>query len=40
MGRKVGSMSSMSGADDNVYMEVTKKSSNKHTHPLFKKLRK
>jgi hypothetical protein len=40
MGRKVGSMSSMSGADDNVYMELSKKSSNKHSHPLFKKFRK
>ncbi|WAQ95018.1 ERCC3-like protein [Mya arenaria] len=38
-GRKVGSMSSMSGADDATYMEFSRKS-NKHLHPLFKKFRK
>lgn len=40
MGRKVGSMSSMSGADDAVYMEYNKRSAGKHLHPLFKKFRK
>ena len=33
--RKAGNMASMSGADDNVYMELK----NKTKHPLFKKLR-
>lgn len=37
-------MSSMSGADDTVYMEYqssrSKASSNKHIHPLFKRFRK
>jgi len=33
--RRTGNMSSMSGADDNVYMELK----NKAKHPLFKKLR-
>ncbi|XP_054156436.1 general transcription and DNA repair factor IIH helicase subunit XPB-like [Oppia nitens] len=41
--RKAGNMSSISGADDNVYMEY-KKSSAKgggdHKHPLFKRFRK
>ncbi|XP_052246340.1 general transcription and DNA repair factor IIH helicase subunit XPB-like isoform X2 [Dreissena polymorpha] len=41
IGRKVGSMSSMSGADDAVYMEFNRKSgANKRLHPLFKKFRK
>lgn len=42
VGRKVGSMSSMSGADDTVYMEYQSKSKGKsqHLHPLFKKFRK
>ncbi|KFV45920.1 TFIIH basal transcription factor complex helicase XPB subunit, partial [Tyto alba] len=42
--RRVGTMSSMSGADDTVYMEYhssrSKASSNKHIHPLFKRFRK
>nr|XP_009666171.1 PREDICTED: TFIIH basal transcription factor complex helicase XPB subunit [Struthio camelus australis] len=42
--RRVGTMSSMSGADDTVYMEYhssrSKASSNKHVHPLFKRFRK
>ncbi|KAL4222357.1 TFIIH basal transcription factor complex helicase XPB subunit [Mactra antiquata] len=38
-GKRVGSMSSMSGGDGSVYMDM-KKSSNKHLHPLFKKFRK
>jgi len=38
-GRKVGSMSSMSGADDATYMEFNRRTS-KHMHPLFKKFRK
>lgn len=39
--RKVGNMSSISGADDNVYMEYkTKAKSGEHKHPLFKKFRK
>ena len=33
--RRAGNMASMSGADDNVYLEVRKKDK----HPLFKKLR-
>ena len=33
--RRMGNMASMSGADDNVYLEVRKKDK----HPLFKKLR-
>ena len=33
--RRAGNMASMSGADDNVYMELK----NKTKHPLFKKLR-
>ena len=33
--RKAGNMASMSGADDNVYLEFRKKDK----HPLFKKLR-
>ncbi|KAK3108424.1 hypothetical protein FSP39_007756, partial [Pinctada imbricata] len=40
--RKVGSMSSMSGADDNLYMEFRNKKSAanaSHLHPLFKKFR-
>ncbi|CAG0895329.1 unnamed protein product [Darwinula stevensoni] len=37
--RKGTSMSSMSGADDNVYMEF-RKSSGQHKHPLFKKFRR
>lgn len=42
--RRTGTMSSMSGADDTVYMEYhssrSKASSNKHIHPLFKRFRK
>ncbi|XP_074857818.1 general transcription and DNA repair factor IIH helicase/translocase subunit XPB isoform X1 [Carettochelys insculpta] len=42
--RRFGTMSSMSGADDTVYMEYhtsrSKASSNKHIHPLFKRFRK
>ncbi|XP_069838491.1 general transcription and DNA repair factor IIH helicase/translocase subunit XPB [Dendropsophus ebraccatus] len=42
--RRVGTMSSMSGADDTVYMEYqaprNKGASNKHVHPLFKRFRK
>jgi len=37
MTRRVGNMASMSGADDNVYMEV--KSRLKEKHPLFKRFR-
>ena len=33
--RRTGNMASMSGADDNVYMEMK----NRTKHPLFKKLR-
>ncbi|XP_030846331.1 general transcription and DNA repair factor IIH helicase subunit XPB [Strongylocentrotus purpuratus] len=36
--RRVGNMSSMSGADDQVYMEYQSK--NKSVHPLFKKFRR
>jgi len=35
--RRAGNMASMSGADDNVYLEV--RSRTKEKHPLFKKLR-
>ncbi|XP_061226122.1 general transcription and DNA repair factor IIH helicase subunit XPB [Neopsephotus bourkii] len=42
--RRMGTMSSMSGADDTVYMEYhssrSKASGNKHIHPLFKRFRK
>lgn len=41
--RKVGSMSSMSGADDSLYMEFKGKRSTLpagHAHPLFKRFRK
>ncbi|XP_043854029.1 general transcription and DNA repair factor IIH helicase subunit XPB [Dromiciops gliroides] len=42
--RRFGTMSSMSGADDTVYMEYhssrSKSSVNKHVHPLFKRFRK
>ncbi|XP_063256877.1 general transcription and DNA repair factor IIH helicase subunit XPB isoform X1 [Prinia subflava] len=42
--RRTGTMSSMSGADDTVYMEYhssrSKAASNKHIHPLFKRFRK
>ncbi|KAI1237289.1 hypothetical protein IHE44_0014551 [Lamprotornis superbus] len=41
--RRTGTMSSMSGADDTVYMEYhssrSKASANKHIHPLFKRFR-
>nr|CAG4642321.1 EOG090X01LU [Evadne anonyx] len=37
-GRRIGTMASMSGADDAVYMEY-KRSSNLPKHPLFKKFR-
>ncbi|XP_037379019.1 general transcription and DNA repair factor IIH helicase subunit XPB isoform X2 [Talpa occidentalis] len=41
--RRFGTMSSMSGADDTVYMEYhssRNKASTKHVHPLFKRFRK
>ena len=38
-GRRVGTMASMSGADDAVYMEYKRSSSNLPKHPLFKKFR-
>ncbi|XP_022379974.1 TFIIH basal transcription factor complex helicase XPB subunit [Enhydra lutris kenyoni] len=41
--RRFGTMSSMSGADDTVYMEyhsARNKASTKHVHPLFKRFRK
>ena len=38
-GRRTGTMASMSGADDAVYMEYKKSSSNLPKHPLFKKFR-
>nr|XP_003478801.1 TFIIH basal transcription factor complex helicase XPB subunit [Cavia porcellus] len=41
--RRFGTMSSMSGADDTVYMEYhssRSKPSTKHVHPLFKRFRK
>lgn len=40
--RKVGSMSSMSGADDQIYMEYNtfRKNQGKPVHPLFKKFRR
>ncbi|XP_061316356.1 general transcription and DNA repair factor IIH helicase subunit XPB [Pezoporus flaviventris] len=42
--RRTGTMSSMSGADDTVYMEYhssrNKASGTKHIHPLFKRFRK
>ncbi|XP_060009051.1 general transcription and DNA repair factor IIH helicase subunit XPB isoform X1 [Lagenorhynchus albirostris] len=41
--RRFGTMSSMSGADDTVYMEYhssRSKASTKHVHPLFKRFRK
>ncbi|XP_040827106.1 general transcription and DNA repair factor IIH helicase subunit XPB [Ochotona curzoniae] len=41
--RRVGSMSSMSGADDTIYMEYQSsrsKATTKHVHPLFKRFRK
>lgn len=37
--RRVGQMSSVSGADDAVYYEYKKSSSTAHKHPLFKKFR-
>ncbi|XP_038603260.1 general transcription and DNA repair factor IIH helicase subunit XPB [Tachyglossus aculeatus] len=46
MSRRFGTMSSMSGADDTVYMEYQTSRSraaaaaNKHIHPLFKRFRK
>ncbi|XP_075465860.1 general transcription and DNA repair factor IIH helicase/translocase subunit XPB isoform X2 [Ascaphus truei] len=44
VGRRMGTMSSMSGADDTVYMEYhaprSKGSAGKHVHPLFKRFRK
>ncbi|KAM5151907.1 general transcription and DNA repair factor IIH helicase/translocase subunit XPB [Mantella aurantiaca] len=44
MARRVGTMSSMSGADDTVYMEYhaprNKNAAGKHVHPLFKRFRK
>ena len=39
--RRAGNMSSMSGADDAVYMEFSSKSKNRRTvHPLFKKFKR
>uniref|UniRef100_A0A8C6IH26 General transcription and DNA repair factor IIH helicase/translocase subunit XPB n=1 Tax=Mus spicilegus TaxID=10103 RepID=A0A8C6IH26_MUSSI len=41
--RRCGTMSSLSGADDTVYMEYhssRSKASSKHVHPLFKRFRK
>nr|XP_058157156.1 general transcription and DNA repair factor IIH helicase subunit XPB isoform X2 [Dasypus novemcinctus] len=42
--RRFGTMSSLSGADDTVYMEYhsarSKAAANKHVHPLFKRFRK
>ncbi|XP_054578917.1 general transcription and DNA repair factor IIH helicase subunit XPB isoform X2 [Eptesicus fuscus] len=41
--RRCGTMSSMSGADDTVYMEyhsARSKAASKHVHPLFKRFRK
>lgn len=38
-GRRIGTMASMSGADDTVYMEYKRSSSNLPKHPLFKKFR-
>lgn len=44
VGRRVGTMSSMSGADDTAYMEYhtprNKNAAGKHVHPLFKRFRK
>ncbi|KAM8934725.1 general transcription and DNA repair factor IIH helicase/translocase subunit XPB isoform 3-T3 [Pelodytes ibericus] len=44
LARRVGTMSSMSGADDTVYMEYhaprNKGAGGKHVHPLFKRFRK
>lgn len=44
LARRMGTMSSMSGADDAMYMEYqaprNKGGSNKHVHPLFKRFRK
>lgn len=37
--RRVGSMGSMSGADDSVYGEKRKGSKKEHLHYLFKKFR-
>ncbi|XP_064647287.1 general transcription and DNA repair factor IIH helicase subunit XPB-like [Lineus longissimus] len=37
--RRIGNMSSMSGADDAIYMEVTKAQSTKTLHPLFKRFK-
>ena len=36
--RQAGSMASMSGADDNIYIESSRRNAAKH--PLFKKFRK
>ena len=39
--RRAGNMSSMSGADDAVYMEFSSKSKNRRAvHPLFKKFKR
>lgn len=37
--KRTGILSSMSGADDGVYMEHKRKTNNSHVHPLFKKFR-
>lgn len=38
-GRRQGTMASMSGADDTVYMEYKRSNANAPKHPLFKKFR-
>lgn len=38
--KKSGNINSLSGADDNVYLEFKSKKSNDYKHPLFKKFRK
>jgi len=38
-GRRTGTMASMSGADDNVYMESRRGAGGGSKHPLFKKFR-
>lgn len=38
--KKAGNINSLSGADDNVYMEFKSKKSSDYKHPLFKKFRK
>jgi DNA excision repair protein ERCC-3 len=38
--RRPGNMSSISGADDNVYMEYKSKNKSENRHPLFKRFRR